>query len=546
MRHMPPEMNIQKEGENMGTVKEWIKSGKAILGIEFGSTRIKGILIGEDNSPIAEGSFEWENKLENGVWTYSLEEVHKGLQTCYLAVKRDVLNKYDVKLTRLGAIGISAMMHGYLAFDEKGALLVPFRTWRNTITGEAAEKLTDLFQYNIPQRWSIAHLYQAILNGEEHVSRVRFITTLAGYVHWQLTGEKVISVGDASGMFPIDIHTADYHERMVRQFDELIADRGFSWKLEEILPKSLKAGEAAGTLTKAGAALLDPTGDLESGIPLCPPEGDAGTGMVATNSVRRRTGNVSAGTSVFGMIVLEKELSKVYPEIDLVTTPSGDLVAMAHCNTCTSDLNAWVHLFDEFCRDMGFQVEKNDLYFMLYNKALEGEKDCGGLLAYNYLSGEAITKMEEGRPLFVRTADSRFNLPNFMRVHLYSSLSVLKYGMDLLLKQEGAALDTMYGHGGLFKTKGVGQKILAAALNCPVTVMQTAGEGGAWGVALQASYMLNGQGRSLPDWLDEDVFTGQQGETIEPDPEDVKGFDEYMERYIRGLAIERAAIDSFN
>lgn len=530
----------------MGTVKEWIKSGKAILGIEFGSTRIKGILIGEDNSPIAEGSYEWENRLENGIWTYDLADVRKGLQTCYLAVKRDVLNKYDVKLTRLSAIGISAMMHGYLAFDEDDALLVPFRTWRNTITGEAAEKLTELFQYNIPQRWSIAHLYQAILNGEEHVSRVRFITTLAGYVHWQLTGEKVISVGDASGMFPIDIHTADYHERMIRQFDELIADRGYSWKLKEILPKSLKAGEPAGTLTKAGASLLDPTGDLESGIPLCPPEGDAGTGMVATNSVRRRTGNVSAGTSVFGMIVLEKELSKVYPEIDLVTTPSGDLVAMAHCNTCTSDLNAWVHLFDEFCRAMGFQVEKNDLYFMLYNKALEGEKDCGGLLAYNYLSGEAITKMEEGRPLFVRTADSRFNLPNFMRVHLYSSLSVLKYGMDLLLKQEGAALDTMYGHGGLFKTRGVGQKILAAALNCPVTVMQTAGEGGAWGVALQASYMLNGQGRSLTDWLDEDVFTGQQGETIEPDPEDVKGFDAYMEKYIRGLAIERAAIDSFN
>lgn len=535
----------------MAGAREVVESGRAVLGIEFGSTRIKAVLIGEGNAPIAEGAHEWENRLENGIWTYSLKDIHGGLQSCYADLKRDVQEKYGVTPKRYAAIGISAMMHGYLAFNEKNELLVPFRTWRNTITAQAAEELTELFQYNIPQRWSIAHLYQAILNGEEHVKEIRFVATLAAYIHWQLTGEKVIGVGDASGMFPIDIATADYNERMLDQFEKLIADRGYDWNLRDILPRSLRAGENAGCLTEEGARLLDPSGDLEAGILLCPPEGDAGTGMAATNSVKRRTGNVSAGTSVFGMIVLEKELSRVYPEIDLVTTPSGDLVAMAHCNTCTSDLNAWVNLFDEFCKAMGTPADKGQLYSVLYNKALEGEKDCGGLLDYNYLSGEAVTKMEEGRPLFVRTAQSRFTLANFMRVHLYASLSVLKYGMDLLLKGEGVGLDEMYGHGGLFKTKGVGQKILAAALACPVTVMSTAGEGGAWGVALLAAYLADAEKArkggeavvSLSDWLAGEVFGGQKGETIAPDPEDVAGFDAYMDRYVKGLAIERAAVD---
>ena len=524
--------------------KELIEEGKAVLGIEFGSTRIKAELIGADNAPIASGSYEWENRYENGVWTYSLEDIHTGLSSCYADLAADVKKQYGVGITKLAAIGISAMMHGYLAFDEAGKLLVPFRTWRNTITEEAAEKLTGLFNYNIPQRWSIAHLYQAILNKEEHVKDVRHIATLAAFVHYELTGKRVIGVGDASGMFPIDINTGDYNAAMLDKFTELVKPCNFPWNIRDILPACLKAGEDAGTLTEEGAKLLDKTGRLQAGIPLCPPEGDAGTGMVATDSVGRRTGNVSAGTSVFGMVVLEKELKKVYPEIDLVTTPVGDLVAMAHCNTCTSDLNAWVNIFDEFCTAMGMPADKNKLFSVLYNKALEGEKDCGGLLDYNYFSGEAITKMEEGRPLFVRKADSHFNLSNFMRVHLYASLSVLKTGMDLLLKGEGVKVDRMYGHGGLFKTKGVGQQILADALNTPVTVMSTAGEGGAWGMALLASYLVNGNGKELADWLNESVFTGDAGETLEPDVSGVKGFDEYLARYTKGLKIERAAIDN--
>ena len=534
----------------MGTemTKKLIADGKAVMGIEFGSTRIKAVLIDEANAPIAEGAHEWENRLDHGIWTYTLEDIWTGLQDCYADLVKDVQNKYGLVPTSFAAIGISAMMHGYLAFNEKNELLVPFRTWRNTITGQAAEELTELFNYNIPQRWSIAHLYQAILNEEPHVKDIDFVATLAAYVHWQLTGQKVIGVGDASGMFPVDMNTKDYDERMIGLFEEKIASKGVSLKIREIFPASLNAGADAGKLTEAGAKLLDPAGNLQAGIPLCPPEGDAGTGMVATNSVGVRTGNVSAGTSVFGMVVLEKDLSKVYPEIDLVTTPAGDLVAMAHCNTCTSDLNAWVNIFDEFCAAMGFEADKGRLFSVLYNKAMEGEKDCGGLLDYNYLSGEAVTKMEEGRPLFVRTAESRFNLANFMRVHLYASLSVLKYGMDLLLKGEGVKIDKMYGHGGLFKTKGVGQSILAAALDCPVTVMSTAGEGGAWGVALLAAYDVRSGGLALDEWLDKEVFhtgdaSADAGETIAPDPADVAGFDKYMERYIEGLKIERAAVD---
>ena len=476
------------------SAKSVIENGKAMLGIEFGSTRIKAVLIDEEHNPIASGSHEWENQLVDGIWTYSIDSIWKGLQDCYQDMKKDVQKQYGVTVTKLAAIGFSAMMHGYMAFGEDDEILVPFRTWRNAITEEASEKLTELFQYNIPQRWSIAHLYQAILNGEEHVKDIRFQTTLAGYIHWMLTDRKVLGVGEASGMFPIDIATGQFDADMVKKFDDAIADKGFSWKLLDIFPEVLTAGEEAGTLTEKGASLLDVSGDLEAGIPLCPPEGDAGTGMVATNSVARRTGNVSAGTSVFSMVVLEKELSKVYPELDLVTTPSGDLVAMVHCNNCTSDLNAWVNIFKEFAESFGIDVDMNKLFGTLYNKAMEGDADGGNLLAYNYISGENITGMEEGRPLFVRTPNSKFNLANFMRVNLYTSLGALKIGMDLLLKEEKVNVDKLLGHGGLFKTKGVGQQILADAMNTPISVMETAGEGGAWGIAVLAAYMVKKNG----------------------------------------------------
>lgn len=527
---------------NTEEIRKEIEEGKASIGIEFGSTRIKTELICSDHAPKAEGAFEWENRLEDGIWTYTLDDIWSGLAGCYQSLKKDVQDKYGVTLKKAQALGISAMMHGYLAFDKNGKLLVPFRTWRNTITEEAAEKLTALFGFNIPQRWSIAHLYQAMLKKEPHVKDISYVATLDAYVHWMLTGQKVTGVGDASGMFPIDQKTCDYDETMTAKFDAIAKEMGYTWNLRGIFPKVLKAGDQAGTLTQEGAKLLDPEGDLEAGIPLCPPEGDAGTGMVATDSVRVRTGNVSAGTSCFGMIVLEKPLEHVYPEIDIVTTPSGDPVAMAHCNNCTSDLNAWVNIFDEFCRAFGMEADKSRLFSVLYNKALEGDADCGGLLDYNYFSGEPITKMEEGRPLFARTPDSKFNLANFMRAHLYSSLSVLKIGMDLLLRKENVKVDNMLAHGGLFKTKGVGQRILAAALNTPVTVMTTAGEGGAWGIALLAQYMAQGDGKSLDAWLDDEVFQGAEGSTIEPDPADVKGFDEYIARYQKGMAIEQEAV----
>ena len=468
-------------------IAEEIRSGQAVLGIEFGSTRIKAVLIGSDNAPIASGGHDWENRYENNIWTYSMEDVHAGLQDCYAKLKEDVKNRYGVNLTTMGSIGFSGMMHGYLPFDEEGKLLAPFRTWRNTITMEASDKLSEVFHFHIPQRWSIAHLYQAILNGEEHVKDVRFITTLAGYIHWLLTGEKVIGIGEAAGMFPIDSDAKDFDGKMLDQFDELTAEKAFPWKIREILPKVLVAGEAAGSLTEAGAKLLDPSGELAAGIPFCPPEGDAGTGMAATNSVAVRTGNVSAGTSVFAMAVLENALSRPYEEIDMVTTPTGEPVAMVHCNNCTSDLNAWVNLFKECLEAFGTKVDMNTLFGTLYNKALEGDPDCGGLLAYNYFSGEHITGFEEGRPLFVRKPDSRFHLANFMRVHLFTSLGALKTGMDILIKEEHVQLDKMLGHGGLFKTKGVGQRVMAAAINTPVFVMETAGEGGAWGMALLAS-----------------------------------------------------------
>lgn len=521
-----------------------IQTGSTALGIEFGSTRIKAVLVGSDNTPIASGAHDWENQYENHIWTYSLDAIWKGLQDCYRKMSEDVKSQYGIPVETIGAVGFSAMMHGYMAFDKNGELLVPFRTWRNTITEEASKKLTEVFQYNIPQRWSIAHLYQAILNKEEHVSSIAYFTTLAGYVHWKLTGHQELGVGEASGMFPIDIETGDFDKRMIAQFNELVAPENLPWNLEDIIPKVLTAGEGAGTLTEEGAKLLDVSGTLKAGIPVCPPEGDAGTGMVATKSVAQRTGNVSAGTSVFAMAVLEKNLKKVHPEIDMVTTPDGSLVAMVHCNNCTSDLNAWVSLFKEFAESFGVEADMAKLFSVLYNKALEGDADCGGLLAYNYFSGEHITGFEEGRPLFVRTPDSKFNLANFMRVHLFTSLGALKTGLDILLKEEGVKLDELMGHGGLFKTKGVGQKVMAAAVNTPVSVMETAGEGGAWGIALLASYMKNkADGETLSQYLEEKVFSGQKSTTVEPDAKDVEGFDAFIRRYSTGLSIERAAVD---
>lgn len=524
--------------------KSTVVNGRAVLGIELGSTRIKAVLVNEKNQPIASGSHEWENQLVNNIWTYSEEAIWTGIQDSYQDMVRDVKEKYGVPVKKLAAIGFSAMMHGYMPFNAEGELLVPFRTWRNTMTEKASEELTELFQYHIPQRWSIAHLYQAMLNQEPHVKDITFMTTLEGYVHWKLTGEKVLGVGEGSGMFPIDMEIKGYDKKCLVAFDELAAPYGFPWKLEEILPKVLLAGEEAGRLTEEGAKLLDITGELEAGIPFCPPEGDAGTGMVATNSIAKRTGNVSAGTSVFSMVVLEKPLSKVYPEIDLVTTPTGNLVAMVHCNNCTSDLNAWVNLFKEFAEAMGMKVDMNQLFGTLYGKAMEGDADCGGLLAYNYFSGEHITGFEEGRPMVVRTPESKFNLANFMRVNLFTALGALKTGMDILLKEEGVKLDKILGHGGLFKTKGVGQNLLAGAINTPVSVMETAGEGGAWGIAVLASYLVNKEeGESLEDYLNNKVFAGQEGEEVLPDERDVQGFDEFMVRYKEGLAIERAAVE---
>nr|WP_251388675.1 FGGY-family carbohydrate kinase [Mediterraneibacter agrestimuris] len=524
---------------------EIIKTARTTLGIEFGSTRIKAVLIDETYQTIASGSHDWENRYVDHVWTYTMEDIWTGLQECYADLKKDVQEKYGVTLTTFGAIGFSGMMHGYLPFDKDGRQLAEFRTWRNTITEAASEKLSEIFQFHIPQRWSVAHLYQSILNGEEHVKRIAFFTTLAGYIHWQMTGKKVIGIGEAAGMFPIDSAKNTWDESMLGQFDELVEDKGFPWKLEEILPTVMVAGENAGTLTDEGARLLDPDGDLKAGILMCPPEGDAGTGMVATNSVAVRTGNVSAGTSVFAMAVLEHPLSRPYEEIDMVTTPAGDPVAMVHCNNCTSDLNAWVGLFQECLETFGTKVDMNTLFGTLYNKALEGDADCGGLLAYNYFSGEHITRFEEGRPLFVRRPDSKFNLANFMRVHLCTSLGALKTGMDILTKQEKVELDKMLGHGGLFKTKGVGQRILAAAIDTPVYVMATAGEGGAWGIALLASYMKNkAEGENLTEYLAQKVFGGAEGERMEPVASDVAGYEKFMELYTAGLPIERAAVEA--
>lgn len=524
--------------------KKCIEEGRAVLGIEFGSTRIKGVLIDETHQPIAMGTHDWENRLIDGVWTYTMDDIWTGVQDCYASLVKDVKAQYGIELKKLGALGFSAMMHGYLAFNKDGELLVPFRTWRNTMTGEAVKELSPLFNFNIPQRWSIAHLYQAILNDESHIKDIDFITTLDGFIHWKLSGMKTLGIGEASGMFPIDSAALDYDAQMIAKFDELIAPKNLPWKLRDILPKVLVAGDNAGSLTAEGAKLLDPSGVLEAGCPMAPSEGDAGTGMVATNAVRVRTGNVSAGTSIFSMVVLEKALKTYHEELDLVTTPDGYAVAMVHCNNCTSDLNAWVNLFKQFADTFGMKIDMNDLYGGLYREALKADTDCGGLLSYNFFSGEPVVGLNEGRPMFVRTPDAEFSLANFMRSNLYSALATLKIGNDILSKEENVPIDRLMGHGGLFKTPVVGQQMLAAALNAPVTVMDTASEGGPWGMAVLAAYMIEKEdGENLADYLDNKIFKGATGSTIEPVAADVEGFDQYIKSYKATLGAENVAIE---
>lgn len=518
-------------------------TGREALGIEFGSTRIKAVLIDEQCHPVASGGFGWENRLEDGVWTYHIDEVWTSLQAAYRELNEQVKALTGSYITDLSAIGFSAMMHGYLAFDKDDRLLAPFRTWRNTITGEAAGELTQLFGFNIPQRWSIAHLYQAILNGEEHVKDITFFTTLAGYVHWQLTGEKVLGIGDASGMFPIDSDTLNYDRTMLAKFAALDKVKQYPWHISDILPRVLLAGEAAGRLTAEGAKLLDVSGHLKAGIPLCPPEGDAGTGMTATNSVTVRTGNVSAGTSIFSMVVLEKALQNVYEEIDMVTTPTGKPVAMVHCNNCCTDLDYWVKLFCDFAGRAGSELGKPQIYDLLYQAALEGDADCGGVVNFNYFSGEPVSHTEDGRPLFLRTQGANFTLANFFRAQIFAAMSTLKLGMKIL-EQEGVVIDKLFGHGGLFKTPIVGQKLMAGAMNAPVSVMKTAGEGGAWGAAVLAKYVADGNTLPLESYLNDVVFAECESSTVEPDSSDVKGFAEYMKRYEKALAVQRTAYEN--
>ncbi len=532
--------NAQETRETAKAIEE----GTAVLGVELGSTRIKATLIGPGHKPLASGTYGWENKLVDGIWTYDMNDVLTGVSSCFADLAADVEKKYGVALKNVSGAGLSGMMHGYIALDSAGNLLVPFRTWRNNITQQASAALTRLFNYPIPQRWSIAHLYQAILNGEEHVSQVRYITTLAGYVHWKLTGIMAIGSNEASGMFPVDISTGDFDTQKIAAFDEHIAQYGFPWKLRDLLPSIVPVGETAGTLTEEGARLLDSSGRLSAGIPLCPPEGDAGTGMVATNSIRTRTGNVSAGTSVFAMLVLEEELSKVHPEIDLVLTPDGKLVAMAHSNNCTSDLDAWLSLFKEAAAALGLDVSEDELYGKLLPLALDADSDAGGLLSYGYVSGEHVTGFSEGRPLFVRTPDAAFTLPNFIRAHLFAALGALRVGVNILTEEEGVEVEEIRGHGGFFKTPDVGLRIMAAATHAPVSTLETAGEGGAWGMALLAAYMRRAdRQQTLPEYLD-GVFAGSARNAVRPDPADVAGFDAFFERYTTGLKIEAAAVEN--
>ena len=524
-------------------MKQYIEQGRAVLGIELGSTRIKAVLIGEDHAPIASGDHTWENRLENGVWTYHLDDVWTGMQSAYAALAKDVESRYGAKLTKLAGFGVSAMMHGYLPFDSAWNQLCEFRTWRNTMTGKAAEVLTTLFDFNIPQRWSIAHLYQAILSGEAHLPKLAHLTTLAGYVHYKLTGRHVMGVGEASGMFPIDSETGNFDARMVRLFDGAIEKNHYPWKLLDILPVVLDAGMDAGTLTQEGAKLLDPTGALQPGALAAPPEGDAGTGMTATNAVAERTGNVSAGTSVFAMIVMEKALSKVYPEIDMVTTPTGKPVAMVHCNNCTSDINAWAGMLRGFLEALGQKVSMGDIYTALFTSALEGAKDCGGVINMPMFSGEPVVGLAEGRPMMIRTPDAALTFANFARSLVAGAMSSLKLGMDILYK-ENVQIDSLLGHGGYFKTPLAGQKILAASLNAPISVMETAGEGGPWGMALLAAYRVNkADGQTLEAYLNEKVFAHAKSSTVEPDAADVEGLNAYTARFTASLPAEKAAIE---
>ena len=537
----------QEQGldDRIALTAEKIRAGKTSLGIEFGSTRIKAVLIDDTYTTIAAGDYGWASHLEDGLWSYSQEEIWTGLQTAYAALAEDVENAYGEKLTRVGRIGFSAMMHGYLAFDKNGELLVPFRTWQNTNTSEAHEKLSELFQYNIPERWSIAHLYQAVLNDEEHIGKVDFFTTLAGYVHWKLTGKKVLGVGDASGMFPIDPTTHTYETEFIEKFNAIPEVAAQPWKLADLLPEPLVAGTPAGTLTEEGAKLLDPTGTLQPGITFAPPEGDAGTGMVATNSVRVRTGNVSAGTSIFAMVVLEHKLERLHPEVDLVTTPAGDLAGMSHANNFTSDLNAWVGLFGQFAAAIGTPVDAGTLYGTLFRAAIADDVDssCGGLINYPFRSGEFLAGLPEGRPLFARGPEARMSLGNFMRAQLFSAFSPVKIGMDVMTKDEGVAVDSLVGHGGIFTTPKVAQKILAAAFNTPIKVMSTAAEGGAWGMAVLADYLWHAD-QPLDEFLDARVFADAASTTENPDENDVAGFEEFFDRFRKGLPIEHVAIES--
>ncbi|MFR5876688.1 MAG: xylulokinase [Eubacterium sp.] len=518
-------------------------TGRESLGIEFGSTRIKAVLVDEDCNPIASGSHTWENRYENGIWTYHNDDIWNGLQDAYSDLNHECEKEFGAAITELASIGFSAMMHGYLPFDEKGRQLAEFRTWRNTITGDAARELTELFSFNIPQRWSIAHLYQAILNGEEHVKDIAFLTTLAGYVHWQLSGKKVLGIGEASGMFPIDSDTKQYDEDMLDKFSSLDNVKKYNWNIKDILPSVLIAGEDAGTLTQEGAKRLDVSGRLKAGAVMCPPEGDAGTGMTATNSITVKTGNVSAGTSIFSMIVLEKQLSKVYEEIDMVTTPVGKPVAMVHCNNCCTDLDYWVNIFSEFAKASGSDMPKYKIYDLLYESALAGDADCGGVVNFNYFSGEPVSHTDDGRPMFIRTQNCNFSLANFFRAQIYSTMATLKIGMEIL-ENENVKIDCLMGHGGLFKTPVVGQRLMAGAMNSPVAVMETAGEGGAWGCAVLARYAVDNKGECLEEYLNNRVFSKCKSTTIEPDAEDVKGFEDYMKLYKAALPVQKSAYEN--
>lgn len=527
---------------NLIETSKAISNGEITLGLELGSTNIKAVLMTDDFNTIASGSYNWENQLVDGIWTYSMDEVWHGIQTSYTQLAADVQSKYHQAITKINVIGISAMMHGYLAFNQNNDLLVPFRTWRNAITGQAADDLTKLFDFNIPQRWSVAHLYQAILNDEEHAKEIDFITTLAGYVTWKLSGEKVLGIGDASGVFPIDSNTKTYDQRMLNQFNDLDQVKKYDWKIDEILPKVLVAGQQAGQLTESGAQLLDLSGNLQAGSVIAPPEGDAGTGMVGTNSVRKRTGNISVGTSAFSMVVLDQELKAVHKDIDMVTTPDGSPVAMVHVNNCSSDINAWVSLFGEFAQRLGIEVNPNKLYGTLFLEATRSDPNAGGLVNYSYLSGENITNMPEGRPLFVRTPNSKFNLPNFMLTQLYAAFAPLEIGMHILTEDEGIKTDVMVAQGGLFKTPVVGQQVLANALNIPITIMQNAGEGGPWGMAVLANFVKNGNGQSLEDFLDSQVFSDPESMTLSPEPAGVKGYQEFITNYQAALPVEGEAV----